>query len=319
MVVLTLIAGLALLLAGGEIFVRSSVSLAQRLGVSPLVIGLTLVGFGTSMPELVASLNAALAGAPGISVGNVVGSNIANVLLILGATAVLAPIAVARSSFLRDGAVLVGATIVLLGLSTFGSVGLFSGLVLVACLLGYTGYSYWSERRAAGPADIATGESAADAASPRGWFVSGILFVIGLAGIVFGASLLVSSAITLSSALGISETVIGLTVVAVGTSLPELVTSLMAALKRQGDLAFGNIIGSNIFNILGILGVTGIVAEIDVPDQIFAFDIWVLLITTAALVLFAASHWRISRAEGAIFLLGYIVYTALLLGFFANV
>lgn len=309
--IILLIAGLAALVIGGDLLVRGAVDLAKRIGVSPLIIGLTLVGFGTSTPELVTSLQAAFVGSPGIAVGNVVGSNIANVLLILGLAAVIAPIAVTRSSFLRDGTVLAISSLMCLGAVLYGTLSPLIGIVFLAALVGYVTLAIVQERTQ--PASAGAGlEDGAQipASAPAGGLWKDLLFVAaGLGLTVLGARWLVTGAIDIASSLGVSETVIGLTIVAVGTSLPELVTSFAAARRGQSDIAFGNIIGSNIFNVFFILGVTAIVHPIDVPQTIAAFDIWVMLAVTAALILFASTRWRISRWEGALLFAGYVAYT----------
>lgn len=307
MVFLELAAGLALLVAGGELLVRGAVTIAMRLRVSPLLIGLTIVGFGTSAPELVTSLQAAFAGAPGIAIGNVVGSNTANILLILGLAAVLAPIPVARPSFLRDGTVAAVAALACLAVTLTGSLSRPSGLILVAMLAAYLVWAARNERTAPEVADP-HGESVAGGSMP----VAVALAVGGLAATVLGARLLVSSAVELAALAGVSDTVIGLTVVAIGTSLPELVTAVVAAYRCQPDIAFGNVVGSNIYNVLGILGITAAVHPIPVPAEIIRFDIWVMLAATAALTLAAVTGWRITRAEGAAMLVGYAAYLGVL-------
>jgi len=303
--------GLVLLLAGGEFLVRGSVGVARRLGVSTLMIGLTLVGFGTSTPELVTSVQAALAGSPGIAVGNVVGSNIANILLILGLAAVLLPVAVDRGAFRRDGSVLVLASLAATGVVMVGFMGVVAGIVFVAGLLAYIVYAYRTERTG-GAAAAEHAEHVVDVHDGKQmplWL--GLAYAVGgLAAVVFGADLLVGGAIVLAQALGISDTIIGLTLVAVGTSLPELVTSVLAAIRRQADVAFGNIVGSNIYNIFGILGVTAIVNPLDVPPEIIRFDIWVMLGTALLLVLFAALSGQVKRWHGATFLALYAGYIA---------
>jgi len=311
MTLLELALGLALLLGGGEALIRGAAAIAVRLGVSPLLIGLTLVGFGTSTPELVASVNAAWIGAPGIAVGNVVGSNIANVLLILGVAALIFPVAVSKAAFRRDGAALIGASLVLTIIILTGALSRWAGVALLALLAAYTVYAYLSEARTA---QEERGTDTAAVANPGVPLAIAVLFALGgIAGVIIGASLLVDSAVLIARSAGVSETVIGLTLVAVGTSLPELATSAMAALRRQGDLAFGNIVGSNIYNILGILGATGVIVPIAIPAEIAGFDVWVMLAAAVALAVFAITDWRISRREGAAFLLGYAVYLALLI------
>ncbi len=309
MVALQILGGLVLLLAGGEYLVRGAVAVASRMGVSPMLIGLTLVGFGTSTPELVASLNAAMAGAPGIAVGNVVGSNIANILLILGIAAVISPMVIHREAFRRDGPVMLGAALLMTAVALYGWAGRGVGAVFVVLLVAYMIYGYVSDRR---QQDAAAKLHAAEAeevmpAHPAIW--SGLVMAIGgIAAVVFGADLLVDGAIVIARDLGMSESLIGLTLVAIGTSLPELVTSVMAAIRRHGDVAFGNVVGSNIFNVLGILGVTALVEPIAVPAEIAGFDVWVMLATSLLLLAFAASGWRLTRGEGALFVAAYAAY-----------
>ena len=305
--------GLLLLFVGGDALVRGAVAVARRLAVSPLLIGLTLVGFGTSTPELVTSLQAAFIGSPGIAVGNVVGSNIANILLILGLAAVICPLTTSRDAFVRDGAVMVAAAVACLVMVMIGALSRPAGIVLTALLIAYVGYTYRRERmvRDASAALHTAEATAAGRLPPRTWLA--VLFVIGgLALTVLGARYLVSGAVELGRLAGLSETVLGLTIVAVGTSLPELVTSLVAAARRQTDVALGNIIGSNIYNVLGILGITAVVRPIPVPPEIAQSDIWVMLAATLAMIALVATGWRLSRGEGAIFLTGYTAYVAYL-------
>ncbi|WMS44162.1 calcium/sodium antiporter [Acuticoccus sp. MNP-M23] len=307
MTYLTLLAGLALLLGGGDFLVRGAVALATRLGVSPLVIGLTLVGFGTSMPELVASIQAALIGAPGIAVGNIVGSNIANILLILGLSALILPIAATRAVLRRDGVIMFGASLVLVAVAVSGAIERWMGAALIGALAVYTIVSFVRSSRSG----EASGEAADVPGWPRGLWVSLAVTLAGIAGVVVGADFLVKSAIVIARDFGLSEAVIGLTVVAIGTSLPELVTSVMAAFRRQGDVALGNIIGSNIFNILGIGGATALVTRVPIPPQIVQLDVWVMLGAAALLIVFASIGRGISRAEGAILVVCYGLYLAL--------
>ncbi|MGF1649467.1 MAG: calcium/sodium antiporter [Hyphomicrobiaceae bacterium] len=302
MIVLSLVGGLLLLVGGGEALVRGAVDVAKRLGVSPLVIGLTLVGFGTSTPELVTSLQAASIGSAGIAVGNVVGSNIANVLLIVGVAALLKPVAVEQKSLLRDGFVMLAATAAAVWFVLQGSVGRIDGLVLVAALLVYLGYLF---TRGEGPDDEAVDAQEVVGGRRDSIAFALILVVGGLAATIFGARLLVDGSVELARGLGVSETVIGLTIVAVGTSLPELVTSVMAAFRGQSDIAFGNVVGSNIYNILGILGLTGAIIPIPVDPQIAVVDIWVMTAAAIALVVFAVTGARVCRREGALLLLAY--------------
>jgi cation:H+ antiporter len=307
MVYLQLFLGFALLVAGGEALVRGAVSVAVRFGVSPLLIGLTLVGFGTSTPELVTSLQAAFGGFPGIAIGNVVGSNIANILLILGVAAVIMPLAIDNVSFRRDGAALAITTALAAGLIIYGSLDRWMGSVLIFALLVYLVVAYRTDRNtvvAAGPQDDTEGK-----AVPGSVLLALGLALGGIAVTILGARLTVDSAVALALLWGMSETIVGLTVVAVGTSLPELVTSVMAALRRQSGIAFGNVIGSNIYNILGILGITALVRPIPIPPQIAQLDVWVMLAATLGLIIAVVAWRRIGRVTGLVFLGAYAAYT----------
>jgi len=313
--ILSLSLGLVLLFAGGETLVRGSVALAARLGVSPLLIGVTLVGFGTSTPELVTSIAAALRDSPGIAVGNVVGSNTANILLILGVAALIAPIHCEPRAFYRDAAAVMASALACLGAAAAGAIGVATGAGFLAALGAYLGYIYLRERRRHDAAATMHAREASLAEPlPRGVWLS-LTFAVGGIGLtIFGARLLVAGAIDLAAALGVPDTVVGLTIVAVGTSLPELTASVIASLRRQGDIALGNVLGSNIYNILGILGVTAIVRPLTMPAEILRFDIWVMLAATLLLILFAVTGRRLSRGEGAAFLVGYALYVAVLAG-----
>jgi len=302
--ILLILIGFLALLGGGEFLVRGAVALAHRMRISPLVIGLTVVGFGTSTPELLTSLVAALDGSPGIAVGNVIGSNIANILLILGLAAVLRPIAVDKDVFRRDALPLIGATLAAVGILAYGAAGRGIGLLLLAGLAAYLVLAFRSSRNP-------DADEVEVAAMPG--LQAGLLIVGGLVAMIFGASWLVKGAVSLATNAGISETVIGLTIVAVGTSLPELVTSVIAARRGQGDIALGNIIGSNIFNVLGILGATALIHPLAVPADMTLRDGTILAGATAALLLVAWTGLRITRREGWAFLALYAGYLWLLL------
>lgn len=294
------------LIIGGNYLVSGAVALANRLGISPMIIGLTLVGFGTSMPELVTSVQAALIGSPGIAMGNVIGSNIANILLILGIGAILAPIAVTKSVMARDGFVLVLATVLCVAIVLYGFIGRIAGLGLIAILVTYLVVTI----RADQSAPSSQVDEVMHLPSP---LRSVLILVGGLATTIFAARFLVQGAVSVAAQWGMSETVIGLTVVAIGTSLPELMTTIIAARRGQNDVAFGNVIGSNIFNILGILGATAVISPLNVPVAIISLDIWVMLAATTALVFFSMTGWRVSRREGTVLLVGYGVYLAVLI------
>lgn len=312
---LYLLGGLVLLIGGGEVLVRGAVGLAERLGVSPLLIGLTIVALGTSMPELAVSVQAALAGSPGIAIGNIVGSNIVNVLLILGLSAAVFPVAVASRALLRDGVVMLA---VALGYMALAALWGLDRIVGIGLLLGAVTY-FWAtvvaERRAAGDRGAMFDKAAAfsEVAPQRLHRLSGLLqpagfFAVGLLLIVFGGRLLVQGAVGLAQGFGVSEEVIGLTIVAVGTSLPELVTSVIAAIRRHADVALGNIIGSNILNILVIGGATSAIAPVTVAPQILWFDMPVMIAASVLLLVFGRSGWRIGRREGTVMIALYGAY-----------
>lgn len=305
--------GLALLGLGGDFLVRGAVGIAGWLRVSPLFTGLVIVGFGTSMPELATSIDASLQGSPGLAIGNVLGSNVANILLILGLTAVILPIPAEPASFRRDAPMLALATAVCAAVVLSGSVGRVTGLAFLLMLAIYLVYTYRTETRlqdASAALHTLGGELLGASMRRAGRSIA--LALVGLGAILAGADFLVTASLAVARRLDIPETVIGLTVVAVGTSLPELATSVVAALKRQTDIALGNIIGSNIFNVLGILGATALLAPLEVPAGIAHYDVWVLVGVTALLLVFAFTRARITRFEGAVFLLLYAGYVAFL-------
>lgn len=320
-IALPLIGGLLLLALGGELFVRGAVRIAERLGVTPLLIGLTLVGFGTSTPELVTSVQASLAGSPGIAVGNIVGSNIANILVILGLSALLVPIAVGRGALWRDGTIALGTALALAAVAVFGTLDRTVGGAFLMGLAAYIAYAWRQEGSAAPDEHTAAFEKAqayeethprreppSPAGGGRGWAFAAGLTAAGLVLVILGGHLLVDAAVDLARGLGVNEAVIGLTIVAVGTSLPELVTSLVAAYRRHADVALGNVLGSNIYNILGIGGMTALIAPTAVPAEIARFDVWIMVLVSVLLVVLGRTGWRIGRREGAGLLAGYVVY-----------
>jgi cation:H+ antiporter len=310
----SIILGLVLLVVGGEMLVRGAVASAKALGVSPLLIGLTLVGFGTSTPELVTSVTAALNGSPGIAVGNVVGSNTANILFILGLSAIIYPLAVDPKGFKRDAVMVMVAALACLAVVLYGTMGPVIGALFIASLIAYVIYVYLQEKRTPDEAAVVAEHIAEDAPKgPKNILLSLVMAVVGIGITIFGARFLVDGAIELAKGFGVSDTIIGLTIVAVGTSMPELITSVMAALRKHSDVAYGNIIGSNIYNVLFILGTTSIIKPIEMPQQIAQLDIWVMLAATALLVFFARSGFKLQRWEGFAFLGGYIAYTAYLI------
>lgn len=312
-----LLGGFVLLITGGDLLVRGAVQIAERIGISPLVIGLTLVGFGTSMPELVTSVQAGLSDSPGIAFGNIVGSNIANILLITGVSALICPIIISPSALRRDAVMMLLVAIAFAGLALVLPMGRLVGSGLIALLIGYLWFVIRQERTVTdGGGAIHNKSLALSDADPgiaplRAWrgFVIPLIFALGGLGLVVaGGAFLVSGAVAVARGFNVSETVIGLTIVAVGTSMPELITSLIAALKQQGDVAFGNVVGSNIYNILGIGGTTALIAPSNVPQEIVRFDAPVMVAVSLLLVLFATTGLRIARREGAILIMGYVGY-----------
>lgn len=306
-----IIAGFALLLFGGESVVRGSVALAQRLGVSPLIVGLTIVGFGTSLPEMVVSVNAALVGSPGLAVGNVVGSNIANILLILGVAAVIAPIAVHPGAVKRDLLGMSAATLVYVGLGMSGQIVFWQGVLMLIALMSYIGFTVWQDNKSNDEAaEMHRDEAAEMGEIPlRTVSIAGII-IVGLFAVVVGAEWLVTGATTLATEFGVPEEVIGLTVVAIGTSLPELATSIVAAYRRHSDVCVGNVLGSNLFNLFGITGVTALFVPLPFSDKIVSFDLWILLAATAIIIPFMLTGRRISRPEGIVLLILYVSFIA---------
>ena len=297
---LSIMAGLVGLFLGGEALVRGSVSIAHRMSISPFVIGLTVVGFGTSTPELLVSLQAALKGVPDIAIGNIVGSNIANVLLIVGVTALVWPIHVAGSALRRDTTIMILSALALVPLFAMGEIGRVAGLTLVAGLIAYLVWTFLK------PQQEASDDEAEAAATP---IVNALLWgTLGLVGLLFGARFLVDGAVSVAQDFGVSEAFIGLTIVAIGTSLPELATSLIAAFRHQSDIAIGNIVGSNIFNVLGILGVTSIVAPIPVAPRFLTFDLPIMIVVSIVLTGLLLLHQKIGRRTGAVMLLAYCAY-----------
>jgi cation:H+ antiporter len=306
---LALAGGLTLLVGAAHFLVRGAASLALRLGLSPLVVGLTVVAFGTSAPELVVSVQAALAGAGGIAVGNVVGSNIANIGLILGAAALVRPFLTDASVLRRDLPVLLAATGLGVGILFDRTVGRAEGAVLVVALGAYLAWSVHEARRQS----LARRSEAVELpATPAGsaWR-DAVYVVLGLAGLVIGADLFLSGAVGLAEAAGVPNAVIGLTVVALGTSLPELATSIVAAVRGESEIAVGNVVGSNLFNVLGILGVAALIRPIVAPG-LQTVDLLVMMAFAVVLLPMMWSGRRLVRLEAALLAAGYVGYVGFL-------
>lgn len=313
-----LIAGLVFLVSGAEVLVRGAAKLAAQFGIPPLIIGLTVVAFGTSAPETAVSVQAALNDSGDIAIGNVVGSNIANVLFILGLTALIAPLIVSRQLIRLDVPIMIAASLVTYALAWNGTLSRLDGAVLFAAIIGYTIFLIQSSRRANAQAianDEFAKEFAADAhAKPYSSYMNAALIIFGLVLLVVGSNFLVEGAVSLARALGLSELVIGLTVIAVGTSLPELATSILAAIRGERDIAVGNIVGSNIFNLLCVLGLSALVAPqaVAVAASALAFDFPVMIAVALACLPIFFTGYSISRWEGLLFLVYYVAYTAYL-------
>lgn len=297
---LFLLAGLIGLFFGGEALVRGSTHIARRMAIPPLLIGLTVVGFGTSTPELLVSVEAAWRGVPDIALGNVLGSNIANILLIVGLSALVWPIRVMGATLRRDTAVMVAAALVLMPVFAMGAIGRVAGAGLVA---GLVVYLIWAYRF---PGDAVAED--VDAQPPASMLVSVLWVIGGLIALILGARFLVDGAVSIARGFGVSEAFIGLTIVAVGTSLPELATSLIAALRRQSEIAIGNIIGSNIFNVLGILGVTALITPVPVAGRFLTFDLPVVIAASVIVAALLLTRPVIGRGMGLAMLVGYAVY-----------
>jgi cation:H+ antiporter len=312
-----LIVGVVGLLVGAEFLVRGAAAIATRLGIEPVVIGLTVVAFGTSAPELAVSVGAAISGDTDVALGNVVGSNIVNILLILGVSAVVGGLVVSQRIVRVDVPLLIVVSVVALVMSLDNSVGRIDGLLLFAAVIVYTVWLIRSSRRESSSVRAEYAESVEQlegAAVERPLAVQIGLVVVGLAGLVIGSQLLVTAATDIAADLGVSELVIGLTVVAVGTSLPELATSVLAAVRGQRDIAVGNVVGSNLFNLMCVLGLSGVVSSAGVPvgDAALRLDFPVMLAATFVLLPIVWNGFVIQRWEGAVLVVFYIAYVAYL-------
>ncbi|MDJ0920288.1 MAG: calcium/sodium antiporter [Henriciella sp.] len=333
MTILLILGGFALLFAGGEALVRGSVGVARKFGLSELVIGLTLVGFGTSLPELVTSLRALDQGAVGLSIGNVIGSNVANILLVLGVAALVMPIVTSPRALARDGLVVLAVTVLFALLVWFDLFTRLTGILMVVLLVTYLIGSIILDRQEGSEAGHMHEEESETIETNDPIWLAALLTVGGIAGVVFGARFLVDGGTAAARSLGVTETVIGISILAFGTSLPELMTSIAAARKGKADVALGNVLGSNIFNILGIIGVSAIVfpftlagggsVDASAPLEVAAMtfeaatsvvtwtDMGALGLSLFLLALFAYTGRKLARWEGAVLLLSYLVYLGL--------
>lgn len=311
------VGGLILLILGAEWLVRGASRLAAKVGISPLVIGLTVVAFGTSSPEMAVSVQSALAGQSDIAVGNVVGSNIFNVLFILGLSAIIAPLIVQQQLIRLDVPIMIGLSLLMYLMSLDGVIGRLEGVILFGGIIAYTVFLIRQSRKESKAVEDEYAQEYADKKETgwKSWVINFGLVVVGLGLLVQGSNWLVDSAITIARAFGLSELIIGLTIVAAGTSMPEVATSVMAAIKGERDIAVGNVVGSNIFNILSVLGLTALVAPDGVPvsQAAEAFDIPVMLAVAVMTLPIFFTNNLIERWEGGIFLFYYVAYTAYLI------
>ncbi len=311
--VLLLLGGFVLLVGGGEVLVRGASGLARAVGLSPLIVGLTVVSFATSAPELAVSVDAAVSGAPGLAVGNVVGSNIANILLVLGVSALVTPLVVRSRVVKLDVPVMIALSLAFYLMSLDGTISTLDGALLLGALVVYVVRAIMSSRRSR--RDDQADNNGGEDDSNRPVWLDALLVAVGVGMLVLGAGWLVDSATAIAGAFGVSDLVIGLTVVAIGTSLPELATSVIAVRRGERDLAVGNVVGSNIFNIGSVLGLTAVISPDGVPvaDAAVAFDIPFMLVVAIALLPIVYTGATVARWEGGLFLGYYLAYTLYLL------
>lgn len=318
LVAIHIVGGLLLLIVGGEFLVRGASRLAASLGVPSVIIGLTVVAFGTSTPELAVSFKAALAGSANIAVANVVGSNIFNTLFILGLSALVSPLIIHSQMIRREVPIMIGVSLLLYLLSLGGEISRMEGLLLFAGIVSYTTWLVLEARQNRKEDRPIVDESEKIYGSlkdgRKAVVVAVALVVGGLAIVMWGADLLVDGAVAMAKNLGVSDTVIGLTIVAAGTSLPEVVASLVATIKGERDIAVGNVVGSNLYNILAIIGITGAASPsgLAVGEQLLNFDIPLMIASAVLCWPFFKTGKRLSRLEGGVFLVGYIAYTTYL-------
>jgi len=309
-VIIFLVLGLVTLFIGAEGLIRGSSSLALKIGLTPLVVGLTVVAFGTSTPELVVSMKAAIIGNSSISLGNVVGSNIANIALILGVAALIRPLDVHANVIRREIPIMIGLSILLVVLLIDGELSFIDGLIFVIGIITYVIVNVLMARK---EKNVEVEAEFSEGLKTRLGVPVSIIFIVGgLALMILGANLFVTSSISIAKAIGVSDAIIGLTIVAIGTSLPELITSIVASYKNESDIAIGNVVGSNIFNILGILGITALVIPLS-TEGISYIDFGVMLLTALILLPLSKTGFKLSRLEGVFLVAGYIIYIYYLL------
>ncbi len=306
MAYIEVVAGLVLLVVAGDLLVKGAVSIAQNAGISKLIIGLTIVAFGTSAPELFVGVDAVLDGAAPLALGNVVGSNIANVLLVIGLPAMIAPMTCDAPRIGRNLFIMLMATALFMLLAFGGKIAFFQGIILLLALTSFLVYSGLRAKHGCENDAIDGIEELHE--TPESYTKATFLVIAGLLGLAFGANLLVGGSVEIARHFGVSEAVIGLTLVALGTSLPELVTALVAAIRGHCEVAVGNVIGSNIFNILGIMGVTSMFGEIPVSTSFMEVDLWVMLASSMLLIPFCMMKARVGKVSGFAMVVLYIAY-----------
>jgi len=316
--IILVISGIAVLLLGGDFLVRGAVALANRAGISPLIVGLTVVAFGTSAPEMVVSAAAAISNAPGLAVGNIVGSNIANIFLVLGLPAILMPMATRAPGVGRNALIALAASVLFIALSWDRMLDLTDGLILGALIIVYVIYLAVGAARAKDDpviAELTEAATVGDVPVSTGRML--FFLLVGIVALPIGANLIVEGASDIAALLGVSDAIIGLTIIAFGTSLPELATAAVAAMKRHSEVAIGNVIGSNIFNIFAVGGITGISAGLirggaPIAQEFFVLDFWVMLAAAVIAAVLVLTRRPIARVTGAVLFLGYCGYIAAL-------
>lgn len=308
MMYVMVIGGFVLLFLAAELLVRGAVAIATNSGVSPLVIGMTVVAFGTSAPEFVVSVQASLDGAGGLALGNVVGSNIANILLIMGSAGLMAPIVLKSDGQKLDGLVLVLGTALFAGLCLAGVLGFYSGLALLVAFFVFVTWNIWREKRRSQNDHKKAGEVEGLQGLAGNQLLAWFATIGGLLGIVLGADLLVEGGVDIARSFQVPEEVIGLTLIAIGTSLPELAASVVAALRGHPEVAVGNVVGSNLFNLLGVAGAAAVTATIPVSEAMLSTDLWVMVLATVIFLPFLVLGRTFGRLAGIAFLAAYIGY-----------
>ncbi len=309
--ILLLLVGFVLLIKGADFFVDGAASLARKLKIPSLVVGLTIVAIGTSAPELAVSISSSVAGANSMAVSNVVGSNIFNMLVVIGVSALFAPLAVTKDIIRRDFPISVGVMVVFAAMlfigSVAGSLSLIESIILLALFIGYTAWAIISAMKARG-----SNEDEPEA-KPFVWWKCALFIIGGVAAIIFGGDMVVDNASALGAAIGMSETLIGLTICAIGTSLPELVTSISATRRGEVDIAMGNVVGSNIFNVVCILGVSGVISPISISGTVLTntlVDCGVFIAMAVLTYIFCLTSKKVNRVEGGVLVFCYIAYMA---------